>query len=256
MFAHHHTGTARRIVLVNVKGGCGKTTLATTLAAWYAAAGRSTCLLDMDPQGSSSEWLNMRPADRPPIAGVWAHQRASGLTRSFALRVPPATERLIIDTPAGLTRTQLGDITRGADAVIVPVLPSAFDIRASSRSIGELLLAARTLQRQHRIAVVANRVRRNTHVYDALTRFLNSLTIPFVASLRNTQHYALAAEQGLGIHELDSRRARADKAQWKPLIDWLEGGLAATAPNRPARAPANAPSGRAGTVPACPQPRP
>ncbi|HET7369751.1 MAG TPA: AAA family ATPase [Gammaproteobacteria bacterium] len=236
----------RRIVLINIKGGCGKTTLATTVAAWYAAAGYSTCLMDMDPQGSSMQWLSLRPADRPPIAGVWAHQQASGMTRSFALRVPPGTERLVIDTPAGLTRMQLGDITRDADAVIVPVLPSAFDIRASSRSIGELLLAARTLRRGHRLAVVANRVRQNTHVYDSLERFLNSLTIPFITSLRSTQHYALAAEQGLGIHELDSRRARTDKAQWQPLIDWLEGGLAAAAPNRPVRAPAYAASGPAG----------
>ncbi|HET8552292.1 MAG TPA: ParA family protein [Gammaproteobacteria bacterium] len=212
----------RRIVLVNLKGGCGKTTLATTIAAYYANAGRATCLLDMDPQGSSTEWLGVRPRERAPIAGVWTHQRMEGITRSFAIRVPTETERLIVDTPAGLDRMQLRDVTRDADAVIVPVLPSAFDIRASSRAIGDLLLATSSLRRHQRLAVIANRVRRNTQVYDALVRFLDSLTIPFITTLRNTQHYALAAEQGLGIHELDSRRVRADKVQWRPVFEWLE----------------------------------
>jgi chromosome partitioning protein len=226
----------RRIVLANVKGGCGKTTLATTIAAWYAAAGHSTCLLDMDPQGSSTQWLTARAPERPPIAGVWTHQRLDGMTRSFALRVPPETERLVVDTPAGLTRTELGEVARDADAVIVPVLPSAFDIRASSRAIGDLLLASRSLRRDQRLAIVANRVRQNTHVYDALVRFLDSLTIPFVASLRNTQHYALAAERGLGIHELASPRTRKDKTQFQPLLDWLERDEDESAPSGTRRA--------------------
>lgn len=241
----------RRIVLVNIKGGCGKTTLATSIAAYYARAGRSTCLLDMDPQGSSTQWLGMRPRECASIAGVWTHQPMGGMTRSFALRVPPETERLIIDTPAGLTRTELADVARDADAVIVPVLPSAFDIRASSRAIGELLLAARSLRQRHRLAVVANRVRQNTNVYDALVRFLDSLTIPFVASLRSTQHYALAAEQGLGIHELDVPRARTDKKQWQPLIDWLEAPVTVSA-----QTPAYAPPVPAGTGSAFPRPKP
>lgn len=220
----------RRIVVVNIKGGCGKTTLATTIAAYYANAGHATCLLDMDPQGSSTEWLDVRPRERARIAGVWAHQHLEGMTRSFALRVPAGTERLIVDTPAGLDRMQLRDVTRDADAVLVPVLPSAFDIRASSRAIGDLLLARGSLRRHQRLGVIANRVRRNTQVYEALVRFLDSLTIPFVTTLRNTQHYALAAEQGLGIHELDSRRVRADKAQWRAVFDWLEDPAVTTSP--------------------------
>lgn len=214
--------TQRRIVLVNIKGGCGKTTLATSLAAWYAAQGLSTCLLDTDPQGSSTQWLEQRPDKRATIEGVWAHRRAAGITRSFALRVPPGTERVVVDTPAGLARDELASAVRDADAVIVPVLPSAFDIRASSRAIGELLLAARSLRNDNRLAIVANRVRQNTQVYTALKRFLDSLTIPFVASLRNTHHYAQAAEQGLGIHELTSPRVHKDKAQWRPLLKWLD----------------------------------
>lgn len=212
----------QRIVIVNAKGGCGKTTLTTSIAAYYAENGRSTCLVDMDPQGSSTEWLGIRPPERPPIAGIWTHQRLTGTTRSFALRVPPETERLVTDTPAGLDRGQIGAILNNADAVIVPVLPSAFDIRAASRSIGDILLATNKLRQHQRLAVVANRVRSNTRVYDRLVRFLDSLTIPFITSLRNTQYYALAAERGLGILEMDAPRVREDRAQWQPLIEWLE----------------------------------
>src|SRR5699024_3129246 len=105
---------------------------------------------------------------------------------------------------------------RKASAVIVPVLPSAFDVSASSYSIGSLLHAANSLERAPKLAVVANRVRQNTRVYDSLVRFLDTLTIPFVTTLRNTQYYATAAEKGLSVLELKEPRVHKDKEQWRP----------------------------------------
>lgn len=212
----------RRIILLNSKGGCGKTTLATNLASWYAARGQATALLDHDPQGSSMRWLASRPWNLPPIHGIAAYQRPGGVTRSFQLRVPPETERVILDAPAGVAGPQLLELVRGVDAILIPVLPSPIDIHAASRFIQELLLTARVRATSVRLGVVANRVKPNTLVYQALQRFLRSLQFPFLTRLRDTQLYMRASEQGVGIHELDDPRAARDRSQWKPLLDWLE----------------------------------
>lgn len=211
-----------RIVVLNTKGGCGKTTLATNLAGYYACHGYHTALLDTDPQGSSLHWLAHRNAQRATVAGIAGNERSSRVTRSFQLRVPPDTERLIVDTAAALDPPRLQELTRNADAILIPVLPSEIDIHAVSRCIADLLLVGRMERRTERVAVIANRVKKNTLIYAKLQRFLHSLGIPFVTSLRDTQNYVRASAAGMGIHELDARAARDDVRDWQALIDWLE----------------------------------
>lgn len=211
-----------RIIVLNAKGGCGKTTISTNLAGYYAAHDYRTAILDMDPQNSSLRWLSNRDPKRPAVIGIPGNERGARVTRSFQLRIPPGTERLIVDTPAGLDSMRLQDVTRGADAILVPVLPSDIDIHAASRCIADLLVAGRIERRADRVAVVANRVKKNTQMYNKLRRFLDSLEIPFVATFRDTQNYVHASERGLGVHELDARNAREDIRQLNTLIDWIE----------------------------------
>lgn len=212
----------RRIVVINPKGGCGKTTIATNLASYFAAQGHRTALMDYDVQGSSWQWLQLRGPDRPHIEGVRAAEAVPGTTRVWQTRPPEGTERLIVDTPAALDYHRLVEATRGAQAIIIPVLPSNIDIHAASRCIGDLLIRARISRRGDRLAVVANRVRSNTRIYSKLERFLSSLEIPFITSLRDTQNYVRAVEQGLGIFELPESESSRDRAQWLELIDWIE----------------------------------
>ncbi|MEA5444887.1 AAA family ATPase [Gammaproteobacteria bacterium AB-CW1] len=212
----------RRIVVINPKGGCGKTTIATNLASYYAVAGHRTSIMDYDVQGSSWQWLQLRGPDRPHIEGVRAAEAVPGATRVWQTRPPEGTERLIVDTPAALDYHRLVEATRGAQAIIIPVLPSNIDIHAASRCIADLLIKARISRRGDRLAVVANRARRHTRVYAKLERFLNSLEIPFITTLRDTQNYVRAVEHGVGIFELPESETRKDRNQWKPLIDWIE----------------------------------
>ena len=96
----------QRIIVVNTKGGCGKTTIATNLASYYASNGFVTALMDYDPQGSSTRWLKLRPQDKQAVYGINAHKRQSmQATRAWQMRVPSDTERLIIDAPAGVVGT-------------------------------------------------------------------------------------------------------------------------------------------------------
>lgn len=211
-----------RIVILNTKGGCGKSTLATNLAAYYASHDYRTALLDADPQASSLHWLQNRDGAHKAITAINGADRSLRVTRSFQMRVPPGIERLIVDTPAALDSTRLQDMTRDADAILIPVLPSDIDIHAVSRCVAELLLAGRVEQRRERVAVIANRVKKNTLVYAKLQRFLSSLGITFAASLRDTQNYVHASEWGLGIHELEAHGADQDALDWESLLQWLE----------------------------------
>jgi chromosome partitioning protein len=211
----------RRIVVLNPKGGSGKTTIASNLAACYAANGERPALMDLDPQGSSMRWLRKRPGDLAPIHGIAAFERSAAVTRSWQTRVPLDCRAVIIDTPAAIDPHSLPDITRGADAVLVPVMPSEIDIHATAKCIADLLLVAKIRRSQRRIGIIANRVRSNTRVSQSLTRFLASLDIPLVATLRDTQSYVRSAETGLGIYEMPRWQVQQDVPQWQQILEWL-----------------------------------
>lgn len=214
----------RRVLVVNAKGGCGKTTVATNLASYYAAHKRYAALLDYDPQGSSMQWLASRSEQHFPIHGVAAFRKpTAGMTRTWQLRLPAETERLILDAPAGIHGMPLIDLVREADTIVIPVLPSPIDIHAASHFIKDLLLVAKVRARAIRVGVVANRVRKNTKVFSSLQRFLDSLNIPFVAYLRDTQNYVRSSEEGLGISEWEAHMVRHDRAQWDKLVRWIDG---------------------------------
>ena len=124
------------------------------------------------------------------------------MTRAWQMRIPPDSEHVIVDTPAAVPAQDMPDMTKSADAIIVPVLPSDIDIHACSKCIADLLLIAKVRRDEYRIGVVANRVKRNTVIYQSLMRFLETLRIPVIATLRDSQNYVRAAEQGTGIHEM------------------------------------------------------
>jgi len=213
----------QRIVVLNPKGGSGKTTIAVNLASWFAAHRHKPVIIDMDPQGSSQRWIGKRPAQLPPIGIVAGAERDARTTRSFQLRVPPDTTHVIVDTPAAIDSQRMPEVIRGADKILVPVLPSDIDIHAASRCIRDLLLIAKVKREENRLGVIANRVRRHTSAYDSLQRFLQSLGIPIVATFNDSQNYLRAAEMGVGLHELRSYVARNDMEQWDPLVEWLAG---------------------------------
>lgn len=212
----------QKIVVLNPKGGSGKSTIATNLAAWYAWKGRRVALMDHDPQGSSMRWLKLRPADLPPIHGIAAYEKKLGITRSFALRTPPGTEQLVVDTPAAVTALQLPEMTQDAHAIVVPVMPSEIDIHAASRCIADLLLAGRVHRSERRLLIVANRARRYTKAFASLMRFLESLRIPVAAVLRDSQAYVRSAECGMGLHEMKGALLQEDLDSWRPFTEWLE----------------------------------
>ena len=212
-----------RIVILNPKGGCGKSTLATNIAACYANRGPEPAVMDYDPQGSTMAWLCRRPAQSPVIHGIAAYKQSMQATRSWQLRVPGETVNLIIDSPAGINHENLRNLTRDSSSILVPVLPSMMDTHAASRIIADLLLVAKINRNERKLAVVANRTRKNTKSFAKLMRFLDSLGIPIIAVLRDSQNFVHAAERGIGITEMQPSRVREDVEQVERIVAWLDG---------------------------------
>ena len=215
----------KRLLILNSKGGCGKTTIAINLAGYYASSGTPTALLDYDPQGSSKRWLELRPERFSNIHGVFAGKPTQGgMTRSFALRVPAETRRIVIDTPASMKRLEMMDMLKSASAVIVPLLPSAIDRHVTLDFLNELLTLCRQMAIDIPMGIVANRVRLNTRSFRQLKEILEHVEIPLVAYLRDTQSYVHAAEEGCAMVELKDPNLKKEMLQWSALIYWLETG--------------------------------
>ncbi|MFQ6004295.1 MAG: AAA family ATPase [Woeseia sp.] len=222
MLASQVRDCLHKIVVLNPKGGCGKTTLATNLASQYALRGPAPTLIDCDPRGFAMRWLDKRPADRPAIHGVAGYENADELSRNFRLQLGPGTRTVIFDLPGSVEHVDFHSVTYDANSILIPVLPSAIDVYSASRFIAELLLVAQFDRRDRQLAVIANRTRHNTKSYQMLMRFLTSLRIPIIAVMRDSQNFVQAAAQGIGIYEMPAYKAARDIAQLDLVMNWLD----------------------------------
>ncbi len=204
----------RHIMVMNAKGGCGKSTLATNIASYFASEGFAVALADYDPQRSSLDWLDRRPGDRPKIAAVAGFE--DGLRHA-----PRSADYLIIDAPARSHGTELVELVRHAETIVVPVLPSTIDMQASDRFIKELKAVAKIERKEAKVGVVANRVREQTLIFEELDEYLSAARVPYLTALREAQNYVRAYTRGLGIFELPEYLAWPDWEEWEPLTKWL-----------------------------------
>jgi chromosome partitioning protein len=168
-------------------------------------------------------WIERRAVSLPAIHGIAAYKKSMQATRSWQLRVPGETTNLIVDSPASLTSDDFREVTRDSSSILVPVLPSSIDIHAASRCIADLLLVAKVDRRDRKLAVVANRTRKNTKSFAKLMRFLDSLGIPIIAVMRDSQNFVHAVEEGVGICEMQPHKVRKDMEQLEKVVEWLDG---------------------------------
>ena len=225
-------------LVINPKGGSGKTTIATTLASYFASNGQATAMMDYDPQGSTMNWLRLRPAHARKIHGANAAPQKTGL-RTLNMHVPAGTQQLVIDAPAGVTGLALQDMLSRSHCILIPVAPSSIDIHATANFIRDLLLTGKIRANNIRLGVVANRVRKANPVYEPLERFLKALNLPLLARVSDSETFVTAAEGGLGIYEMDFAATAAERGQFQPITEWVDripvapAPLVATAAARP-----------------------
>ncbi|MFT4561056.1 MAG: chromosome partitioning protein [Gammaproteobacteria bacterium] len=210
----------RTILVLNAKGGSGKTTVATNLAGYFASEGAKVALVDYDPQGSSLDWLSVRPKDRPKISAV------DGASKN-RVRVPRSTEIVIMDAPSRTHDDQLATLVRRAQTIVLPVVPSPIDIRAAQRFLRELRELRNLVETDVKLTTVANRVREGSQIANELEDYLFELKLPsgrkfpFITMLRQSTNYIRAAEKGLSIFEFAPVATAGDREYWWPLTRWL-----------------------------------
>ena len=205
----------KTVAIVNPKGGSGKSTLSTQIAGYFASQGHKVMLGDADNQGSSKYWLSQRPASLPLIK-TWDYQADLVLTA----KPPPDITRLVIDTPGSLEGWRLKEVVSRADLVIVPILPSAFDVQATNAFLTNLTHL--TMDQNTKIAVIGNRIDARTISASKLKSFLSSLDIPVIGFLRDTQYYLQMVEHGLSMFDISQSKIENDLIQWSSICKYLD----------------------------------
>ncbi len=206
----------KSFLIANPKGGSGKSTLATNLAGYFARCGHRVMLGDTDRQQSARAWLNIRPDSLPAIR-TWA------VEKDLPARPPKDTSHVVLDSAAGLHGKALERMLKQVNRVIVPVQPSLFDILAT-RHFLETLLEEKVVRKERAfVAVVGMRVDARTRAAGELERFLAAYDLPVLAYLRDTQLYVQLVANGMTVFDLSAARAEKDRAQWQPIIDWVDG---------------------------------
>lgn len=198
------------IVIANPKGGVGKSTIATNLAGYFSSQGHHVMLGDVDVQQSSRAWLALRPGSLPPIQ-PW------DIGDGHIVKPPKGTTHVVLDTPAGLDGARLDQVMRIADKVIVPLQPSMFDILATQAFLQKLI----SRHGKAAIGVIGMRVNIRTRAADQLAHYVNSLDLPVLGCLRDTQNYVQIAALGATLWDVAPSRVERDVAQWQELLEWV-----------------------------------
>jgi chromosome partitioning protein len=203
----------RGILVVNPKGGSGKTTVATNLAAGLAQGDERVLLWDIDRQKSSLTWLSIRPQHLPRIARLDGAGEAGGDENDRSW--------VVVDTPAGLHGKNLEHALRLAEKVVIPVAPSMFDMAATRDFLDSLLREKLVRKQRLEVAVVGVRVDPRTRAAHTLEAFLSQYELPILGYLRDTVLYANVAFSGQSVFDLPRYLSERDLEQWQPILEWV-----------------------------------
>jgi chromosome partitioning protein len=205
-----------KVLVASSKGGCGKTTIATNLAAYYALDGKNTVLVDTDRQGSSQRWCEKRVGYGAAVLPI------SGVRHGWESRIPADAQRVVVDAPAAIRASELSDLLDGAQALLIPVLPSRIDLEASEAFIAEVAALPKVKRGKVAVGLVANRMKPWTTAAQQAVEEIKRLPFPLVAQLRDTQGYVLMTGLGKSIFDYHSEAIRSHQEDWEKLIRWLK----------------------------------
>ncbi len=208
----------KTVLVASSKGGVGKTTIATHLAAQAALDGHRTVLIDADPQRSSTRWAERRSDLETAVLPI------DGTRRNWQKLVPDDVQRTVIDAPAGATVDSLESFLEYADTLVVPILPSTLDIDATVPFLNAIAKHPRVRRGQLRVGLVGNRLKPWTNASQQAVELLQQWPYPVVAQLRDSQAYVMLVGLGRSLFDYHSQQVREHQEDWAPLLKWLKKG--------------------------------
>ena len=179
-------------------------------------AGKRTVLVDADPQGSATRWCERRAGLDSAVLPL------DGSRKSWRRQLPDDTQRVLVDAAAGAMEKELEPFLDVADAVIVPVQPSALDIEASARFLESLGRHPRVRNGKLPVGLVGNRLKPHTNASQQALEVLRGWPFPLVAQLRDSQAYVVLTGLGKSLFDYHSAQVREHQADWEPLLHWLK----------------------------------
>ena len=206
----------RTILVASSKGGAGKSTLSTNLAAHFAVDGKRTVLVDADKQHSAIRWCEKRAHLETAVLPI------DGTLKNWQKLVPENAQIVIIDAPAGAMGDDLDAYIEMADAVLVPVLPSMIDIEATVPFLNSMAKNARVKKKKLPVGLVGNRLKPWTNASQQAVEQLKSWPYSVVGELRDTQAYVLMVALGKSVFDYNSEQLRSHQEDWAPVLKWLK----------------------------------
>lgn len=200
------------VLIANRKGCVGKTMIAVTLASALSAAGARVAIADADPQRSALGWVEARPGAVPRIDGLDWTGAALG-------RRPRRCDWLILDAPGGRKSGKAERLAAQADAILTPILPAIFDLRATLGFLEDVAAIKRGRKGRLPIHLLVNRVRAGSLAEAALAEGLAGHGIPVLAWISERAACGALAARGLGLFDRAEKAHAPPKAQWRPVLE-------------------------------------
>ncbi len=217
------SATTKKILVVNSKGGCGKTTIATNLAVAFANQGLKVSLLDCDRQASCLHWAEERDAQAPKINTVANYHSGDKLTEQINQEVDQGSDVIVMDTGRHADATLFEAALKTSDLVLIPMLSSSFDIKAGERFVADLMTHRVMRATPKPIGVIYNRAQSISANQQRLEDLLRCLDVPVIAELRDSTVYARAADIGAGIIEMrENAAASKEYSAWRDIMLWID----------------------------------
>jgi chromosome partitioning protein len=203
-----------RVCVINGKGGCGKTTVSTHLAAALAASGLNTLLVDLDRHRGASRWHQVRPKTAAKL-GLTDWKKEFGA-------VPKGVQRVLIDCPASLRLPQVREIVAESDLLIVPLLPSIFDQHATKLFLQRLQKIKKVRTGRKELLIVHNRCRERSPASRQLDEYLAALGHEAFAHISDRSLYPQLAAEGLTVFDGKTKPVQRLQEEWMPLVEEIE----------------------------------